>query len=100
MSYPTGAAERDGHGRWCIIQRPAAGTMWLADKGERIGFDAAPGQDDTPVVTLLQTAADAGRTAAEAWDMVVGMVGVTVHVGDLAHWKQDSGTRRRRVETP
>lgn len=98
MSYPTDAADRDGHGRWCIIQRPAAGTLWLADEGERIGFEATPDSDPAPVLTLLQTAVDAGRTAAEAWDMVVGMVGVTVHVGDLGHWREDRGSRRQRVQ--
>lgn len=97
MAYPTEAADRDGHGRWCIIERPASGTLWLADEGERIGFDPLPDVDPTPVVTLLQTAADAGRTAAEAWDMVVGLVGVAVMTGDLGHWKPDRGSRRQRV---
>lgn len=97
MTYPSPPDTREGHGQWCIIQRPAAGTLWLADEGERIGFDPAPGQDAAPVLALLQTAADAGRSAAEAWDMVVGMVGVTTHIGDLGHWREDRATRRRRV---
>lgn len=97
MSYPTDAADRNGHGQWCIIARPAAGTLWLADEGDRIGFDPLPQQDPAPVFAILQTAADAGRTAAEAWDMVVGLVGVTTHTGDLGHWREDRGARRQRI---
>lgn len=99
MAYPTPAEQRDGHGRWCIIQRPAAGTLWLADEGERIGFDPMPQADPQPVLDLLHTAADAGRTAAQAWDMIVGLVGVQIMEGDLAHWKPDRNYRRKRVET-
>lgn len=98
MAYPTPADQREGHGRWSIIQRPSEGTLWLADEGDRIGFEPTPESNPEPVMTLLQTASDAGRTAAEAWDMVVGLVGVTVHTGDLGHWKEDRGTRRQRVQ--
>jgi len=83
MPYPT---ERAGQGRWCIVQKPAPGTLWTDDV-DAVGFEAVPNADPAPVHALLDTASDAGRTPTQAFDELAALIGSRVIDGDLGHWK-------------
>lgn len=96
MPYST---ERAGHGRWCVIQKPAAGVLWTDDH-DAVGFEPTPNVDPTPVQTVLDTASDAGRTASEAFEQLATLVGARLVTGDLGHWTPDRNipTARRGLE--
>lgn len=93
----TDPALRAGHGRWSPIQKPAAGVLWVTDGGV-VGFDPMPDVDAAPVEAVLAAAADAGRDGGEAFDMLTALVGTTVSVGDVGHWRPDSGRTPRAPE--
>lgn len=86
---------REGRGRWCTIQKPAAGVLWT-DDDQAAGFEPAPLADATAVQTVLDTAFDAGRTATEAFEQLATLVGARLVTGDLGHWTPDRNIRTRR----
>lgn len=83
MTYPQ---NRAGSGRWCVIQKPAAGVLWT-DDAECVGFVPAPNIDPAPVDAALETAFDAGRTAPQAFYELAALVGSRIIEGNLDNWK-------------
>lgn len=88
---------RDGQGRWAIIQKPAAGTLFT-DDDDSTGFLPAPGANPEPVNQALTTAYDAGRTATQAFDELAALVGSRIIDGDLGHWRPNRNRSAARLD--
>ncbi|WP_037141748.1 hypothetical protein [Rhodococcoides fascians] len=91
MTYST---ERAGHGRWTPVLRPAVGILWVTDDGA-LGFIPQNGIDPAPMNTLIETYFAAGKTANEAFDELMLIVGSKSQAGDVDDWRPDRINGRR-----
>ncbi|WP_155290223.1 hypothetical protein [Rhodococcoides fascians] len=91
MTYPS---ERVGHGRWTPVLRPSVGVLWVTDAGS-LAFIPQNGIDPTPMVELIQTFHDAGKSADEAFDALLLIVGSAATAGDVDDWRPDRVNGRR-----
>lgn len=91
MTYPT---ERAGHGRWTPVLRPSVGVMWVTDDGS-LGFIPQNGIDPAPMVDLIETFHSAGKSANEAFDALLLIVGSQASSGDVDDWRPDRINGRR-----
>lgn len=106
--------DRTGRGRWVSIATPSGlpGTLWTNDD-DSLGFDQPsvantdPGPDlvppDDTIHQLIELHAEQGRTATEAFDLIVESLSdernrfyMRPRYGDLDTWRE----RRRPAERP
>ncbi|QDF18394.1 hypothetical protein SEA_LORDFARQUAAD_74 [Gordonia phage LordFarquaad] len=99
---PDSTSGRTGPGRWAVVMAPCPGVLWTNDI-DAVGFVAIGQVADTIFETIdvddqIQAGIDAGRTATQVFDGMVGLIGKSVSEGELTNWGRPS--TRLKLDAP
>lgn len=99
---PDSTSGRSGPGRWAVVQTPCPGVLWTNDI-DAVGFVAIGQVADTIFESIdidddIQAGVDAGHTATQVFDRMVGLIGKSISEGELTNWGRPS--TRLKLDAP